>query len=207
MKEMDLLRAMNDIDDKYIEEAEPMEPVKKPVLRKYYKQFTAGAGIFAVLLFGFVWLRVSNYRMGGAASGGSLESAASQVMENDAAPEEKSVEAGYGITMTAAAGVIGQDFVYPDSYREYTVVTEEDSEEGLAVVYRNEQGEEGMRIIFTHRAESFNANIDQPETAEEKARQMVKDSVWTDGDWTYHIILAEEISSEEMQELRNEIHQ
>lgn len=207
MKEMDLLRAMNDIDDKYIEEAAPGEPARKPVFRKYYRQFTAGAGIFAVLLFGFVWVRVSNYRMG-SATGGSMDTvAASQVMENAAAPEEKSVEAGYGFTMTAAAGVIGHDFVYPDSYREYTVVTEEDTEEGLAVVYRNEQGEEGMRIVFSHMANSFNANIDQPEAAEERAEQMMKDAVWTDGDWTYHVILTEEISAEEMEELINEIHQ
>ena len=204
MKEMDLLRAMNDIDDKYIEEAAPGEPVRKPVFRKYYRQFTAGAGIFAVLLFGFVWVRVSNYRMGSAA-GGSVDLAAPQVMENAAEPEEKSEDAGYGNVMTTGSAAMA--FTYPESYREYTVVTEEETEEGMAVVYRNEQGEEGMRIIFSRMAQSFNANMPQNDQDSEAEEQLTRGAVWTEGDWTYRIILSEEISAEEMKELMNEIHQ
>ena len=206
MKEMDLLRAMNDIDDKYIEEAAPGEPVRKPVFRKYYKQFTAGAGIFAVLLFAFVWVRIGNYRMGSAA-GGSMDSTAPQaVMESAAEPEEKSVDAGYGNVLTTGSAAMA--FTYPDSFREYTVVTEEDTEEGFAVVYRNEQGEEGMRIIFSRMAQSFNANITQDDQPAEEAEELrTKDAVWTEGDWTYRIILSEEISAEEMKELMSEIHQ
>ena len=206
MKEMDLLRAMNDIDDKYIEEAAPGEPVKKPLFRKYYRQFTAGAGVFAVLLFAFVWVRVSNYRMGSTASGGAVMDAAPQMAES--AVEEtdnKSADAGYGnLTITSSAALT---FTYPESYREYTVVTEEDTEEGLAVVYRNEQGKEGLRIIFSRKQESFNANMPLDESKEEEAARMAKDAVWTDGEWTYRIVLAEEISEEELQELMNEIHQ
>jgi len=203
MKEMDLLRAMNDIDDKYIEEAAPGEPVKKPLFRKYYRQFTAGAGVFAVLLFAFVWVRVSNYRMGSTASGGAAMDAAPQMAES--AVEEtdnKSADAGYGsLTATSAAAMA---FTYPESYREYTVVSEEETEEGLAVVYRDEQGKEGLRIIFSREPNSFNASMPQAEA--EEAR-MAKDAVWTDGEWTYRIVLAEEISAEELQELMNEIHQ
>ena len=206
MKEMDLLRAMNDIDDKYIEEAAPGEPVKKPVFRKYYRQFTAGAGVFAVLLFGFIWVRVSNYRMGSPAAGGSVNAAAPQaVMESAPEPEEKSADDGYGNVITTGSAAMA--FTYPDSYREYTVVTEENTEEGLAVVYRNEQGEEGMRIIVSRMAQSFNANVPRNDLNAESREQMTKDAVWTEGDWTYRIILSEEISAEEMQELMNEIHQ
>ena len=205
MKEMDLLRAMNDIDDKYIEEAAPGEPVKKPLFRKYYRQFTAGAGVFAVLLFGFIWVRVSDHRMGSAAGGNMNSTAPQAVMESAPEPEEKSADAGYDNVMTTGSAAMA--FTYPDSYREYTVVTEEESEEGLAVVYRNEQGAEGMRIIISRMTQSFNANVPRNDLNAESREQMTKDAVWTEGDWTYRIILSEEISAEEMQELMNEIHQ
>ena len=119
--------------------------------------------------------------------------------------DNKSADAGYGnLTITSSAALT---FTYPESYREYTVVIEEDTEEGLAVVYRNEQGKEGLRIIFSRKQESFNANMPLDESKEEEAARMAKDAVWTDGEWTYRIVLAEEISAEELQELMNEIHQ
>ncbi len=89
MKEMDLLRAVNDIDEEYIEEASPAleeKKIRKPL--RYRKQILA-AGLTAVVLIGSAAiLNGTLFQSKGAAAGGvANEMAAAE----DALSEEETI--------------------------------------------------------------------------------------------------------------------
>ena len=90
MKEMDLMRAMTDIDEQFIEEAAPVEKQeKRRLILPQAKQWLRGAAVMAVLLLSFTFI-TGRIGMGKGASGGSapMLQQSTAAKDADSAPAE-----------------------------------------------------------------------------------------------------------------------
>ena len=226
MKEMDLMRAMTDIDEQFIEEAAPAEKQeKRRLILPQAKQWLRGAAVMAVLLLSFTFI-TGRIGMGKGASGGSApmlqqnmaaddsDSAPAESMEMaaggaaaESVPEEAEEDAG-AFNMDSAAATASIQLMCPQEYGDYVLAEVTYSESGAEAVYRNAQDETGLVITRRPSTEEEYRSSEPPVIYGEfkSAETQTTEAEWTEDGFTYHITVYDDVSEEEMQYLIGEIH-
>ena len=212
-KEMRLMRAIGDIDDRYIDEAAPVGNTRAIRSSEWVRY--AGAAAAAVLVIGaglFVMTR-------------STEVGVNEPLQTTAAPEQTSAITDMPLemagnpyaeydTLEEAAAVVGFDISVPESFGIYTdrhIATIFD--DMTEVTYYDEKGTEGFSIRKTVGSDdpSGDCNIyDNTVTADIGGRNVIMSgnggriskAVWTDGKYAYSVSAIENgLSRSEIEEI------
>ena len=222
MKEMDLMRAMTDIDEQFIEEAAPAEKQeKRRLILPQAKQWLRGAAVMAVLLLSFTFI-TGRIGMGKGASGGSAPMLQQSLAVNDEGgmPDEipaagagapESIEEADEAPQNAAAESVATASVQlmcPQEYGAYVLAEVTYNESGAEAVYRNENSETGLVITRRPASEEEYRSSEPPVIYGEfkSAETQTTEAEWTEDGFTYHITVYDEVTEEEMQKLIEEIH-
>lgn len=224
MKDMDLMRAMTDIDEEFIEEAAPREKTEsRRLILPQAKQWMRAGALMAVLVLSFTFASRVMLPKGSSVGPAPLQQSAAE-NNMDSVPAEAPAAAGGMLTESASEEAenapvfdISKEPVVtaavqlscPEEFGEFRNVEITYGETETEAVYRNENGETGLRIIRRSASPEEYANPGSPVIEEKNADARsgkTFEAEWTEGGFTYHIIVAGEISEEELQKLIEEIY-
>ncbi len=203
MKEMDLLRAMNDIDEEYIAEAAP--PVKEKKKRSVWvpMRYLVTAGVFAaVLMVSTAVMNLMDFRAG-SASGGASESilATEEKAADDSVPAM--AESDEAVNAAAADEEVAGTFRVPNTYGEYGSVTFSASQDSEEAVYLDEKGRAGLTLTRTPGRDRSEGLIEEMTVRE---GIMIREAGWCAGGYVYHAVFAEPVPVTEVLKLMEEVH-
>lgn len=227
MKEMDLMRAMTDIDEQFIEEAAPAEKQeKRRLILPQAKQWLRGAAVMAVLLLSFTFI-TGRLGMGKGASGGSapmlqqnmaaddsdsvpaesIEMAAGGAVPESAEEEADAGEAAQNASLDSVTAAAIQ-LMCPQEFGAYVLAEVTYNDSAAEAVYRNAEDEIGLTITRRPASEEEYRSSNSPVIYGEfkSTERETTEAEWTEDGFTYHITVYDDVSEEEMQTLIGEIH-
>ena len=202
MKETDLLRAMNDIDEEYIAEASPAVPEIKKRRPRISPKTLAAAGLFTVFLIAGTRM-TDMMRSKGSAAGGVMTSQA--VSEEKTAMDEAEEESAMDSEAAAAQNMPMESagsFSVPESFQDYDKVTFTVNEDTEEAIYENARGIEGL--VLTRKMN--NGRTDGLIT-ESLVREgdLIKEAEWVMNGYIYHAVFAKPVNMAELLVLISEV--
>lgn len=205
MKEMDLLRAMNDIDEEYVEEAAPPAKEKKKRAGWVPMRYLVTAGMFAaVLMCSTVVLNLIGFR-----SGNSAANVPESVMVSEEKAADESVPAmaagSEAETDTAVNGPAESmaEFRVPNTYGDYGSVVFSADQDAEEAAYKDEKGLTGLTLTRTP-ARNRSEGLIEEMTVREGI--MIREAGWCSGGYVYHAVFAEPVPVSEVLKLMEEVH-